>query len=133
MAATLATATPNMSHDMIRTRIKKEMTSNHPALTWLMNSLRLTMVTVRKMYTPNIESDSMRIVMYGLISLRISIGLISVSGREDQAQKVSAIIMNTAARIAVITVDRIISLRSGSSSLTVVNTNLENRGFMIHS
>ena len=81
------------------------------------------------MNTPSIDSDSIRIGTYGLKSLSRSSGLVSTSLREDQAQNASAIIMKTAVRITVITVDRIIWLRSGISSLTVVNTNLEIRGF----
>lgn len=127
------TAAPNMSKDIATTSMNIEITSSHPARTSERNNLRLITVTDRKMNTPSIDNASMSTVRYGLMSLRISMGLVSASGRDDQAHNVSAIIMNTAVIIAVITVDLIISLLSEISSLTVVYTDLGNREFMFHS
>lgn len=132
-AVTPPTAPPNIIQAIATMMMKIVMTSNQPARTSDMNNLRLITVTERKMNRPNINSASKIPVSQGLIPLSISIGLISASGREDQTHNVSVIIMNTTARVAVITVERIIWLLSGVSSLTVVHTDLENRDFTFHS
>jgi len=98
-----------------------------------MNIRRFTTVTERKMNTPSMDNASIKIVTKGFISLSAPIGLVSMTSGDDQAQKVSPIIKNITVRITVIIVDRTISFLSGTSSLTVVNTDLENRGSMIYS
>ncbi len=52
---------------------------------------------------------------------------------EDQAQKANPITKNTTVSSIVIIEERTISLLSGVSSLTVLHTDLGNRGFAFHS
>lgn len=132
-AVTPPTPDPSMSQEIAMTSIKMKMTSNQPARTFEKKSLRLMIVTDRKMNSPSIVSDSIMTVAKGFKLFRMPMGLVSMTSAEDHAQKASPRIRNTTVSIVVITVERIISSLSGTSSLTGVHSDLENRGFPFHS
>ena len=117
-----ATLYSNMAQPIAVANISMKITSAQPALTFVMNNLRLMTVIEEKTKKPNTKSISKIIVMNGLISLSASTGL-STSGA-DQAQNASARDKKIAVKITVINVDLIISLRSGISSLKDLNTDL---------
>jgi hypothetical protein len=75
---------------------------------------------------PDMTSISMIGARNGLMSLSTSIGLNSVSmtSGEDHAHSANPTLNSTTVRITVMIVDRIISLRSGISSLNVSHTGL---------
>ena len=122
-----------MADVIIATNMRITITSPQPALILVNISLRLITVTERKMKTMTITITSMRIVAAGFISFIAPTGLVSMTSGDDQAQKASPKIKNTAVRNTVIIVERISSLLSGVSSLTVLSTDLGTRGFMFHS
>nr|KXH70814.1 MAG: hypothetical protein AM325_00355 [Candidatus Thorarchaeota archaeon SMTZ1-45] len=68
---------------------------------------------------------SIKTVRAGFNSLIAPTGLVAMTSGEDQAQKVSPKMKNTIVKTTVIIVERIISLLSGISSLTVLHTTLE--------
>lgn len=109
------------------------MTSVQPALIPVSISFRLMAVTERKMKDITINRTSIRTVIAGFKAFIAPTGLESMISGEDHAQKASPKTKNTTENITVIIVERIISLLSGVSSLTVLHTDLGNRGFTFHS
>ncbi len=109
------------------------MTSVQPALMLLSISFRLITVTERKMKAITITNTSIRTVTAGFMAFIAPTGLESMTSGDDHAQKASPKIKNTAVSNTVIIVERIIVLLSGVSSLTVLYTDLGNRGFPFHS
>ena len=123
---------PNIVEDIIARTIKTKITSVHPALISVRVNLRLIMVTDRNMKNPSITSISINMVMAGLIPFNAPTGLVSIISGEDQAQKASPKIKNKVERMIVIIEERIISLLSGVSSLTVFTPTLETEMPMFH-
>ena len=116
---------------MART-IKTTITSVHPALISVRVNLRLIMETERNTKNPNITSTSINTVMAGLIPFKAPTGLESIISGEDQAQKANPKTKNIMVSIIVIIEERIISLLSGVSSLTVFTPTLEIEMPMFH-
>jgi hypothetical protein len=107
------------------------ITSAHPALTFVMNNLRFMIVMEEKTKKQNTNNISAMIGMNGFISFSASTGL-SISGA-DQAQNAIASDKKITVKIIVMTVDLIISLLSGISSLKDLNTDLNNVRILVHS
>ena len=93
--------------------------SSHPDRMCVMNSRRLTTVTVKKMNIQRTRTISIIGVRNGFMLFNAVRGE-SISG-DDHAQNTMPIIMKILARTAVIKVDRMISSLSGISSLTVIH------------
>ena len=112
---------PNIADVTIAMNMRIAMISVQPALMLLSISLRLITVTERKMKASNITRTSIRTVKAGFRSFIAPTGLVSMTSGEDQAQKASPKIKNTIVSSIVIIEERIISLLSGVSSLTVLH------------
>ena len=106
------------------TIITSRIISNQPDRIRVRNSRRLTAVTVRKTKIPNIARISMSGARKGFIAFNAPTGEVATTSSADQAQKTRLTIKRSAVNITVITVDRIISSRSGISSLNLFHTGL---------
>ena len=122
-----------MAVAIIAMKITSMMTSTQPARIFVNINLRLMTVTERKMKTISITNISMRTVRAELRSFIAPTGLESITSGEDHAQNANPNIMNTTVSSTVIMEERSILLLSGVSSLTVLRTDLETRGFTFHS
>ncbi len=118
---------------IIAMNMRRIMTSLQPALMFVSMSLRLMTVTERKTNAMSITITSRKTVTAGFMLFIAPTGLVAMTSGEDHAQKASPRTIKTAVRRIVIIVERIISLLSGISSLTVLHTDPRTRGFTFHS
>ncbi len=110
---------------IIAMNMRRIMTSLQPALIFVSVSFRLITVTERKTKTISIIMTSRKTVTAGFIWFIAPTGLVVMTSGEDHAQKANPKTIKTAVRRTVIIVERIVSLLSGISSLTVLHTDLE--------